>query len=154
MATDAETLVRAAYHAAEGNVLDIQGFKELFTEDGCFNFAGGESYCGEHLGDPVLAIAGIMPDVHRELHLVHVIGNVVAIELSIRGTFTGKFQSPAGVIEGTGVKFDIPCADFWYIQNGKIKDFNCHPDNDAMFRQRGVKPDFATAVAASAVAAS
>jgi len=82
------------------------------------------------------------------------IGNVGAVELSIQGTFTGKFQSPAGVIEGTGVKFDIPCADFWYIQNGKIKDFNCHPDNDAMFRQMGVKPDFASAVAASAGAAS
>lgn len=154
MATDAETLVRQAYHVAEGSVLDVQGFTELFAGDGAFNPAGSPSYRGEHLGDPVLMIAGIMPDVHRELHQVHVIGNVVAIELSIQGTFTGKFPTPAGVIEGTSAKLDIPCADFWYIQNGKIKDFNCHPSNDVMLRQMGVQPDFASAVATPAVAAS
>jgi len=82
------------------------------------------------------------------------IGNVGAVELSIQGTFTGKFQSPAGVIEGTGAKLDFPCADFWYIKNGKIKDFNCCTINDVMLRQSGVDPDYASAVAASAVAAS
>jgi hypothetical protein len=38
------------------------------------------SYRGEYLGDPVLVVAGIMSDVHRELYQVHVIGNVVAVE--------------------------------------------------------------------------
>ena len=148
MATDAETLVRAAYHAAEGNVLDIQGFKELFTEDGCFNFAGGESYCGEHLGDPVLAIAGIMPDVHRELHLVHVIGNVVAIELSIRGTFTGTFDSPAGVIKGNVAKLYVPGGEFWYVENGKITEFNWYVSVNVMLEQMGIQADSASAVRA------
>jgi hypothetical protein len=32
--TDAETIVRRAYHAAEGNVIDVQGFVDLFTSDG------------------------------------------------------------------------------------------------------------------------
>ena len=55
---------------------------------------------------------------------------------------------------GTGAKLDFPCADFWYIKNGKIKDFNCCTINDVMLRQIGVDPDYASAVAASAVAAS
>ncbi|WP_214325294.1 hypothetical protein [Nonomuraea sediminis] len=54
MATDAETVVRQAYHAAEGSVLDVQGFIDLFAEDGVFNnVVAGDSYRGEHLGDLV-----------------------------------------------------------------------------------------------------
>jgi hypothetical protein len=39
--------------------------------------------------------------------------DVVAVELSIRDTFTGTFDSPAGVIEGNRAKLDVPGADFW-----------------------------------------
>ena len=112
MTTDAEAVVRAAYHAAEGRVLDVQGFKELFAEDGVFN-------------------------------------NVVAVELSIQGTFTGPFESPAGVIQPTRAKLDIPGADFWYVEDGKIKEFNCYVGINVMLAQLGVQPDFASAVKAS-----
>ena len=39
--TDTEALVRRAYHLAEGDVLDVQGFIDLFAEDGVFNGIGG-----------------------------------------------------------------------------------------------------------------
>src|SRR5947209_20304553 len=103
--TDTEALVRRAYHMAQGDVLNIQGFIDLFTEDGVFNGIGGvsgqESYRGEHLGDVVAWMGKLLPDVHRELHRVNVLGDVVAIELSIRGTFLGPFDTPAGVIQPT-----------------------------------------------------
>jgi len=151
MATDAESVVRAAYHAAEGNVLDVQGFADLFTEDGVFNnVVAGETYRGEHLGDLVTFMGQLAPDLHRELHRVHVAGNVVSVELSIRGTVTGPFETPAGVIQATGAKLDIPTADFWYIENGKIKEFNCYVGVSVMLAQLGVYPDFAGGVAASA----
>jgi len=55
MTTDTEALVRRAYHLAEGDVLDIQGFIDLFAADGVFTGIGGvsgpESYRGEQLGD-------------------------------------------------------------------------------------------------------
>ena len=43
--TDTEALVRRAYHFAEGegDVLDVQGFIDLFAEDGVFNGIGGVS---------------------------------------------------------------------------------------------------------------
>jgi len=88
--------------------------------------------------------------VHRELHRVKVLGDVVAIELSIQGTFLGPFDTPAGVIQPTGAKLDIPTADFWYVRDGKIQTFNCHIGTTTMFAQLGVLPDFASAVAASA----
>lgn len=150
MPTDAETVVRQAYRTAEGDVLDVRGFAALFTADGVFNAIGGESYRGEHLGDLILSLAQMTPDIHRELHRVNVLGDVVAVELSIQGTFTGPFPTPAGVIQPTGAKLDIPCADFWYLQDGKIKEFNCHVSVNVMLAQLGVQPDFASAVAAPA----
>jgi ketosteroid isomerase-like protein len=151
MSTDAEAVVRAAYHAAEGDVLDVQGFIDLFTEDGVFNnIVAQESYRGEHLGDLVVFMGQLAPDIHRDLHRVHVMGNVVAVELSIQGTFSGPFETPAGVIQPTGAKLDIPTADFWYVENGKIKEFNCYVGVSIMLAQLGVLPDFASAVTAPA----
>ena len=141
MTTDAETIVRRAYHAAEGNVMDVQGFIKMFADDGVFNAVGQASFRGEHLGDPVIYMSKLAPDVHRELHRVNAMGNVVAIELSIRGTFTGQFDSPAGVIRGNGAKLDIPCADFWYVEEGKIKQFDCYVSSNIMLEQIGIRPD-------------
>ncbi|GAA4335266.1 nuclear transport factor 2 family protein [Streptomyces venetus] len=155
MAIDAEAVVRAAYHAAEGSVLDVQGFVDLFAEDGVLNnVVAGESYRGEHLGDVVLFMGTLAPDVHRELHRFHVMGNVVAVELTIEGTFTGPFETPAGTIRPTGAKLSIPTADFWYIEDGKIKQFNCYVGLSVMLAQLGVQPDFAAAVTASAAVPS
>jgi hypothetical protein len=120
--TGTEALVRRAYHLAEGDVLDVQGFIDLFAEDGVLNGIGGvsgqESYRGEQLGDVVVWMGKLFPDVHRELHRVNVLGDVVAIEVSIRGTFLGPFETPAGVIQPTGTKLDIPTADFRYVRDG------------------------------------
>jgi SnoaL-like domain len=149
MTTDAEALVRRAYHLAEGNVMDVRGFMDLFADDGVIN-AGGESYRGEHLGDLVVSLGKLAPDVHRELHRVHAMGNLVAVELSIRGTFSGPFETPAGVLQLTGAKLDIPGADVWYVEGGKIKEFSCNVDRSSMLAQLGAHPDFAFAVEAQA----
>ena len=154
MTTDTEALVRRAYRMAEGDVLDVQGFIDLFAGDGVFTGIGGvsgpESYRGEQLGDVVVFMGKFMPDVHREPHRVNVLGDVVAIEVSIQGTFLGPFETPAGVIQPTGAKLDIPTADFWYVRDGKIQEFNCHIGLSTMFAQMGILPDFTSAVAASA----
>jgi hypothetical protein len=77
--TDTEALVRRAYHLAEGDVLDVQGFIDLFAEDGVLDGIGGvsgqESYRGEQLGDVVVWMGKLLPDVHRELHRVNVLGD-------------------------------------------------------------------------------
>jgi hypothetical protein len=118
-----------------------------FTEDGVFNnVTGEESYRGEHLKNVVITFANMFPDVHRELHRVNVMRDVVAIELAIQGTFRGPMETPAGVIQPTGAKVNIPCVDFFYIRNGKIERFDCYPALNIMFNQMGVLPDFASAV--------
>ena len=111
---------------------------------------GQESFRGEQLGDVVVWMGKLFPDVHRELHRVNVLGDVVAIELSIRGTFLGAFETPAGVIQPTGAKVDFPTADFWYLRKGKVEVFDCHIAFTTLFAQLGILPDYASAVAASA----
>ncbi|MDQ1459505.1 MAG: hypothetical protein QOI08_989 [Actinomycetota bacterium] len=149
MTTDTEALVRRAYHFAEGDVLDAQGFVDLFAEDGIFRGIGGvegeESARGEALGDLIIWLGKLLPDIHRELHRVNVLGDVVAIELTIHGTFLGKLDTSLGSIEPTGAKLAIPTADFWYVRDGKVQEFNCHIGFSTMFAQMGVLPDFAHA---------
>ena len=38
------------------------------------------------------------------------------------------------MIQPTGAKLDIPTADFWYVRDGKIQEFNCHVDTTTMSR--------------------
>ena len=149
MTHDNEAIVRHAYHTAEGSVLDVAGFVASFTDDGVFNnVVAGESYRGERLGDVVVDMAKLLPDVHRELYRVSVLGDVVAVELSIQGTFLGPLETPAGTIEPTGARIDVPTADFWYLRDGKVETFNCYVGFSVMFAQMGAPPDFASALAA------
>jgi hypothetical protein len=66
--------------------------------NGIGGVSGQESYRGEQLGDVVVWMGKFLPDVHRDLHRVNVLGDVVAIELSIRGTFLGPFEVAVGEI--------------------------------------------------------
>jgi SnoaL-like protein len=153
MTHDNEAIVRHAYHTVEGDVQDVAGFVGSFTEDGVFNdVVGEESYRGEQLGDVVVRMAQLVPDVHRELYRVNVLGDVVAVELSIQGTFLGPLETPAGIVQPTGAKIDVPTADFWYLRDDKIETFNCYVGYSIMFAQMGVMPDLASAVGEPAAA--
>jgi ketosteroid isomerase-like protein len=146
-----EEIVRAAYRTAEGDVQDLEGWCNAFTDDGVINnIAVGESYTGERLGDVVTYMASLLPDVHRELLRVHETGNLVVVELLIQGTFLGPLPAPGGVVAPTGAKVSIPTADFFYLRDGKIETFNCYVSMNIMLAQMGVYPDFASAVQPSA----
>jgi len=53
--------------------------------------SGQKRYRGEQLGDVVVWMGKLFPDVHRELHRVNVLGDVISFELSIQGPFLGPF---------------------------------------------------------------
>lgn len=157
MTYDNEAIVRHAYHTAEGSVLDVAGFVGGFAEDGVINLGhsgrgdnvgGLETYRGEQRGELVLSVARQFPDVHRELHRVTVLGDTVAVEVSIQGTFLGPLETPAGTLQATGAQVDVPTADFWYLRDGRIEMFNCYVMVSTMLAQMGVMPDFASAIAA------
>jgi hypothetical protein len=149
-------VVLRAYHAGEGDVLDAQGFMDLFAADGVLNGIGGvegqTSLRGQQLGGLILWLGAFLPDIHRQLKQITVRGDVVSIELSIQGTFLGPFDTPAGVLKPTGAKVDFPTADFWYLRNGKVETFDCHIAFTTLYAQLGILPDYASAVAKSTAA--
>lgn len=147
-----EEIVRAAYRAAEGDVLDVEGWRNLFTEDGVLNdIANGDTYKGDRVGDVVTYMGNLFPDVHRELLRVHAVGDLVTIELLIQGTFLGPLATPAGLVQPTGARINVPTADFFYLRNGKIETFNCYISSNIMLAQLGVLPDFVSAVKPPAI---
>ena len=120
MITDTEALARRAHHSAEGDVLDVQGFIDLLAEGGVQRHrrcAWPGELLGERVGDLVVWMGGVLADAHRELHRVK-LGDVVVIEVSIRGTFLGPSEKPVGLIHPTGDKVDFPTADSWYVRDG------------------------------------
>jgi hypothetical protein len=147
-----EEIVRAAYRAAEGNVRDVKGWRDSFTEDGVFNMMStGDSYRGEKLDDVVTFMWGVFPDVHRELLRVHDLGqNLVVVQLLIQGTFQGPYPTPVGPLAPNGAKTSVPTADFFYLRDGKIQTFDCYPMLNVRLAQIGISFDFASAVQQSA----
>ncbi|WP_046730298.1 nuclear transport factor 2 family protein [Streptomyces humi] len=141
-------VVLRAYHAAEGAHIDVPTFVNSFAEDGVFNdMVAGQAYRGEALGAVLPYMKSLFSDVHRDLKRITVNGDVISIELSIDGTFDGQLQTPAGVVKGNGNKVATPTADFWYLHDGKIEQFNCFPGYSKMYSDMGVKWDWAGAVA-------
>lgn len=121
-----EEIVREAYRLVEGDRLDGEAFRALFSEDGAFN------------------------DVpNRELLEVRAAGDVVAVELRIQGTHLGAFPTPVGPIPPTGNRIDVPTADLWYLRDGKIRSFNCYNSANVLLARLGAAPDFASAIRAA-----
>jgi len=141
--------VLGAYHDAEGTSLDPDAFVNSFTLDGVFtSVLVNQSYQGAALKNVVNSTAALFPDVHRDLRSITVHGDTVSIQLHIQGTFEGPLQTPAGVLKPNGAKVDYPTDDFFFLQNGKIKEFDCLIGLSAELGQLGVNFDWASAVAA------
>ncbi|GAB7040179.1 MULTISPECIES: ester cyclase [Catenuloplanes] len=145
-----EEVVREAYRLAEGDVLDGDGFRALFAEDGTFNdVPNAQTFRGEQIPQALAGLASVFPDIHRELLDVHVLGDVVAVELRIQGTHLGAFPTPIGDIRPTGNRIDVPAADLWYLRAGKVVKFNCYNAANVLLAQIGAAPDFRAAIEAA-----
>ncbi|MEV7623956.1 nuclear transport factor 2 family protein [Actinoplanes sp. NPDC089786] len=148
-----EEVVREAYRLAEGKVLDGDGFRALFTQDGTFNdMPNSLTFRGDQIPQALAGFAGVFPDVHRELLEVNALGDVVAVELRIQGTHLGGFPTPIGEIPPTGNRIDVPTADLWYFREGKIESFNCYNAANVLLAQIGATPDFKSAIEAATTA--
>ena len=64
--------------------------------------------------------------VHRELFSIYVAGNVVVVELAIRGTHKGELKLGSRTVAPTGKATDVPCVDVFHLERGKVTSFNCY----------------------------
>ncbi|QXQ07822.1 nuclear transport factor 2 family protein [Sphingosinicellaceae bacterium] len=127
--SDNEAVIRNLYQVAE--VKDYHGFAELFIEDGVFIDEGsGYAYHGrEEIARAAKIYATAMPDMHRELYDVYVVGNRVVVELSLNGTSVGPLEIPGvGFIPPTGKVVKAPCCDVFLLDGGKVASFHCYQE--------------------------
>ena len=152
--TGTEEFIRAVYRMADAATLDVEGWRNAFTEDGVFTVAGrdDETFTGEELSRAITFNATVLPDLHRELLRVCVMGNVVAVETMSYGTHLGPFPTPAGPIPPSGAKISVPSADFIDLRDGKIATFKTYLLQNVWFAQLGIRPDFAAVIGKSAEA--
>jgi steroid delta-isomerase-like uncharacterized protein len=135
---DPESFVREAYAIAERK--DLEGWRSLFADDGIFTDESvGITYKGpRELDYPVRNYGTAFADMHREVYDLWTVGNTVIVRLALQGTHTGPLETPFGTIPATGKRMDAPCADFFELENGKIKKFDCFPEGSVILTQLGV----------------
>lgn len=137
--TPNEKTIRTLYAAAEADGKDTGKFISLFSDNGYFlDVPTGKRYLGSEVGVPVDAFAATFPDMHRELFEFYVTGDVVVVELALRGTHLGDLHLPGGTIPPTGKKMDVPCCDVFHLRDGKVTSFHCYNAASVLLQQLGV----------------
>lgn len=135
-----EEAIRHLYHVAEAKYEDLQAFVACYTKDGEFvDMSSGTRFRGpSELGKTVSVFSKAFPDMHREIHLLYVVGDVVFVELTLQGTHKGPLELPIGTIPATGKTMNAPCCDVFRLVDGKVKLFNCYVESTVIFAQLGV----------------
>ena len=134
-----EKIVRELCAAAEAEGLDTEKFVSMFSHDGyMWDMASGTKFRGQAFGDSIAGLAHAFPDVHREIHSIHVAENVVIVELAIRGTHKGELRLPFGTLAPTGKAIDVPSCDVFHLEKGKVTSFHCYNEASVMLQQLGV----------------
>jgi ketosteroid isomerase-like protein len=146
-----EKTVRNAYHVAE--MKDVPAWVACFTDDGVFtDESTNTTFKGEkQLGEIVVIFATAFPDMHRELFKVYTTGDIVVVELALRGTQSGplRMHMPVGTLPATGKQMDAPCCDVFHMVSGKIKSFHCYPSRTVFLSQLGVLSNIEAAISRS-----
>ena len=134
-----EQIIRELCAAAEAQELDPGKFVSMFSADGyMWDMASGTKFRGQAIGESIAGLASAFPDVHREIFNIHLAGNVVIVELAIRGTHQGGLHLPSGTLAPTGKVIDVPSCDVFHLESGKIKSFHCYNEASVMLQQLGV----------------
>jgi ketosteroid isomerase-like protein len=133
-----EQLIRELYACAEGDRRDFGRFVSHFADEGYMrDMASGTDFRGQAIADSLNGLASAFPDVHRELLDIYVAGDVVVVEIAIRGTHRGELNLPSGPLAPTGKRIDVPGCDVFHVQNGKVTSFHCYNSPFTMLQQLG-----------------
>lgn len=135
-----EKLIRYLYHVAESQHEDLKAFVSCFAEDGEFvDMSSGMTFRGpDELWKPVAAMSKAFPDMHREIDHLHVLNDVVIVELRLQGTHKGPLELPDGTIPASGKTINAPCCDVFRLTEGKVQLFNCYNQFSVILAQLGV----------------
>ena len=78
-----------------------------------------------------------LPDAHMEIVSAVEEGDTIAIQGRFKGTHSGPLASPQGEIPASGNAIDMPFADFFRVQDGKLAEHAVYWDQVTMLAQLG-----------------
>jgi predicted ester cyclase len=131
-----EEIIRNLYAIAEK---EPKSFRSLFNENGYWwDVPAGVTYRGDDVARAADIYSAAFPDMYRELHNLYFDGDVVVVQLSLKGTHQGDLPMGLGTIPATGKKIDVPCVDIFRIEDGKVSAFDCNYAGTILLGQIGV----------------
>ena len=134
-----EEIIRKLYAVGEGPGMDTKKFVSFFSKEGYMcDVSSGTKFRGKAIGSSIAGLARAFPDVHRKILSIYVAGNVVVVEIRIRGTHKGILALGSKTMAPTGKAIDVPGVDIYRLKSGKITSFNCYYLPSVMQRQLGL----------------
>jgi len=136
---DNSGLVRSLIEAFNQRELDRAA--ELMGPDvKCVNIATGQVYRGP-LGylELVNGWLAAFPDAQLEIHHLIGSGELVAVELTGRGTHTGSLALPGGPIAATGRHLSLQFCQVHQLRAGRVTNLRVYLDTATMLQQLGVR---------------
>jgi steroid delta-isomerase-like uncharacterized protein len=119
-------------HDLDSAVAMVSPAAEIRTPMG--SFTGGEAY-----RDWISTLFRAIPDMTHEITGFFVeAGETIGFELHAWGTMSGPLAGPAGDIPPTGRPMDVPGADFWRFEDGRIVAYHLYFDYSDFVRQLGL----------------
>ncbi|MCM2278467.1 MAG: ester cyclase [Oligoflexia bacterium] len=78
------------------------------------------------------------PDMKNEIINLISTGDTVVVEFVARGTHKGPMESPAGTVQPTGRRIEVPACDVFRFSGGKVVSWKCYWQSDLMMQQLGI----------------
>lgn len=86
------------------------------------------------------AFKAALPDAHMEIEKAVEAGPEVFIAGRFRGTHTGDLVTQQGTLPASGRPLDLPYADYFRVEGGRIVEHRVYWDQVDMMAQLGTSP--------------
>jgi steroid delta-isomerase-like uncharacterized protein len=134
---EAREAVDRFYRAAgEG---DMDGLSASFA-DGCMTTTPAGTFDKAQHEQFFKAFKDALPDAHMVVVRAVESGDEVFVSGRFQGTHKGDLVSPQGTIPASGNQLDLPYADYFRVEGGKIVEHEVIWDSMAMMTQLGAGP--------------
>lgn len=118
---------------------DLKAVTACFA-DGCVTVTPGASFDPPAHEAFLGAFKSAMPDAHMEVVRAVESGDEVFVSGRFKGTHENDMVTPQGTIPASGGQLDLPYADYFRVQDGKIVEHEVVWDSMTMMAQLGAAP--------------
>jgi steroid delta-isomerase-like uncharacterized protein len=126
------------FYAAVG-AGDFAGLTACFGPDCATVTPAGTMDPAAHEGF-IRAFKAALPDAHMAVEKAVEAGDEVFVAGRFQGTHAGDLVTPQGALPASGNRLDLPYADYFRVEGGKIVEHRVYWDQADMLAQLGAGP--------------